>query len=425
MLRKKLKIKTKHVIDGVVKKDMCIGCGICSNVCPHNCLDIKLNKNKEYNPVFNENKCTNCSICLKYCPHSEINIIKQLDEVKSNPKYYGTENANYYVAWDNNDNNRIKSASGGIVSQIAKYMLTNNYVNGIIHGEMVENDRKGIHYRAAISETLEEIDERRSSFYFAFTFDDILKEIKDKERAYLFIGVPCIIRAIKNLFEKNKSYKKIKLYTICLSCSHNVNGLFTDYLADSLNINKRQKYTVNLRYKDENMVDANNYMNTYKGKNFFISQNRFKTIFTDTWRNYYFAMNICNYCSDFWGAHGDISVKDAWGKWANEDRLNKSIVISRNDLTNKIIENSSEINYETLKIEDTINPQMVTIIYKQIEAENKLYKKLLTKENIKNGLLKNTIVLKLSKIFYRIFGFKISYGIMRLINKGASIYAKR
>ena len=48
-------------------------------------------------------------------------------------------------------------------------------------------------------------------------------------------------------------------------------------------------------------------------------------------------MNICNYCSDFWGAHGDASIKDAWGKWANEDRLNKSIVISRNSLINKII----------------------------------------------------------------------------------------
>lgn len=162
-----------------------------------------------------------------------------------------------------------------------------------------------------------------------------------------------------------------------------------------------------------------------KGKNFFISENRFKTIFTDTWRSYYFAMNICNYCSDFWGAHGDVSIKDAWGKWANEDRLNKSIVISRNTLMNKIMENYKEINYETLQIEDVINPQIVTIIYKQIEAENKLYKKLLSKENIKNGLLKNTIILKLSKLSYRILGFKISYLIMRLINKAVSIYAKQ
>ena len=326
---------------------------------------------------------------------------------------------------DNNDNNRIKSASGGIVSLIAKYMLTNNYVSAIIHGEMVENDRKGIHYRAAISRTLDEINERRSSFYFAFTFDNILKEIKNEDKAYLFIGVPCVIRGIKNLFEKNKLYKNIKLYTICLSCSHNVNGMFMDYLADSLDINKRQKYTVNLRYKDENIADANNFMNTYKGKNFFISENRFKTIFTDTWRSYYFAMNICNYCSDFWGAHGDVSIKDACGKWANEDRLNKSIVISRNTLMNKIMENYKEINYETLKIEDIVNPQIVTIIYKQIEAENKLYKKLLSKENIKNGLLKNTIILKLSKLSYRILGFKISYLIMRLINKAVSVYAKQ
>lgn len=415
----------KHVIDEVVKKDMCIGCGICTNVCPHDCLHIKLNINKEYNPVFNKNKCTNCTICLQYCPHSKTNIIKQAKEVKINPKYYGTENSSYYVAWDNNDNNRIKSASGGIVSLIAKYMLSNNYVQKIIHGEMVENDRKGIHYRAAISRTLEEIDARRSSFYFAFTFDNILNEIKNSVEAYLFIGVPCIIRAIKNLFKKSKLYKNIKLYTISLSCSHNVNGMFTDYLADSLNINKNQKYKVNLRYKDKNMLDANNFINAYIGEKFFLSENRFKTIFTDTWRNYYFAMNICNYCSDFWGAHGDISIKDAWGKWANEDRLNKSIVISRNYLMNKIIENYNEINYETIQIEDIVNPQIATIIYKQIEAENKLYKNIFSKQNIKNGLFKNKIISKLSKILYRVFGFKISYRIMILINKVVSIYAKQ
>ena len=78
-----------------------------------------------------------------------------------------------------------------------------------------------------------------------------------------------------------------------------------------------------------------------------------------------------------------------------------------------------------MKIEDIVNPQIVTIIYKQIEAENKLYKKLLSKENIKNGLLKNTIILKLSKLSYRILGFKISYLIMRLINKAVSVYAKQ
>ena len=44
--------------------------------------------------------------------------------------------------------------------------------------------------------------------------------------------------------------------------------MFMDYLADSLDINKRQKYTVNLRYKDENIADANNFMNVYKVKTF-------------------------------------------------------------------------------------------------------------------------------------------------------------
>lgn len=409
--------KIDNVIDEVVKKDMCIGCGICVNVCPHKCLDIKLNKYKEYNPLFNKNRCTNCGICLKYCPHSQINILKELDKVKQNPKYYGTENASYYVAHDTDDTNRMKSASGGIVTLIAKYMLENKIVDGIIHGEMVENDRKGIHYQACISSTEDEIDKRRSSFYFAFTFDNIVKQLKNSKKSYLFIGVPCIIRAVKKLINENKEYQNVKLFTISLSCSHNVNGLFTDYLADSLNIDKKKEYKVNLRYKDESMIDANNFLNAYIGKNFFIKENRFKTIFTDTWRAYYFAMNICNYCSDFWGKHADVSIKDAWGRWANEDRLNKSIVISRNSLITEIIEKHKNIYYKKLDLEEMVNSQLITIVYKQIEAENKLYKKLNDKVNITNGLYKNVKTLKLSKKLYKAFGLKISYFLMKKLIK--------
>ncbi|MEI0799464.1 glycosyltransferase [Brachyspira intermedia] len=405
--------KTNNVIDEVIKKDMCIGCGICANVCPHKCLDIKLNKYKEYNPYFNHNKCTNCGICLKYCPHSQINILKELDKVKQNPEYYGTENSKYYVAHDIEDSNRIKSASGGIVTLIAKYMLENKIVDGIIHGEMVENNRNGIHYQACISNTIDEIDNRRSSFYFAFTFDNIIKQLKNSKGSYLFIGVPCIIRAVKKLINENKSYQNIKIFTIALSCSHNVNGLFTDYLADSLNIDKKEKYKVNLRYKDKSMIDANNFLNAYIGRNFLIKENRFKTIFTDTWRSYYFAMNVCNYCSDFWGKYADVSIKDAWGRWANEDRLNKSIVISRNTLINEIIEKDKNIFYEKLDLEEMVNSQLITIVYKQIEAENKLYKNLDDKVNITNGLYKNVKILKISKKLYKIFGFKISYFLMK------------
>ncbi|WP_455145302.1 Coenzyme F420 hydrogenase/dehydrogenase, beta subunit C-terminal domain [Brachyspira pilosicoli] len=408
----------KHVIYEVVKRDMCIGCGICANVCPHQCLDIRLNKHKEYNPFFNKNKCTNCGICLKYCPHSQINILKELDKVKQNPKYYGTEDALYYVAHDTDDTNRIRSASGGIVTLIAKYMLENKIVDGVIHGEMVENDRKGIHYQSCISGTIDKIDKRRSSFYFAFTFDNIIKQLKNSKGYYLFIGVPCIIRAVNKLINENKSYQNIKLVTIALSCSHNVNGLFTDYLADSLNIDKKEKYKVNLRYKDESMIDANNFFNAYICKNFLIKENRFKTIFTDTWRSYYFAMNVCNYCSDFWGKYADVSIKDAWGKWANEDRLNKSIVISRNDLISEIIENNKNVFYEKLDMEEIVKSQIATIIYKQIEAENKLSKKINDEINIKNGLYNNVKILKLSKKLYKIFGFKISYLLMKKIIKG-------
>jgi len=57
----------------VVIKDMCVGCQICKNNCPANCITMVDNK-----PQFDYTQCIRCFCCQELCPESAIIVKKPL-----------------------------------------------------------------------------------------------------------------------------------------------------------------------------------------------------------------------------------------------------------------------------------------------------------------------------------------------------------
>jgi len=404
-------MKDKSITE-TLKKNYCIGCGICSAVCPVSVLDMVYSDYKEFIPKKNNN-CTNCGLCGTYCPFSPETLSGLNEKIcnSSNPNDYGLKNAGYYTGYDKNTNESIKSASGGITTIVAKEMLDKKIINTVIHAEPVYAKNGQPHYKASVSCSAEEIDKKRSSFYAPICFDKILLNYKNKQENLLLIGTPCVIRGVKNLFTNNPQFNKNNLYTIALICSHNVNGQYTDFLAESLNISKNQEFFANLRNKD-NIKDANNFNNHFYDKNGDISKiNRFKSIFTKTWRDCFFSMNICFYCPDFWGFEADLSVKDAWGKWSREIQA-QSIFIVRNKIFQNIINNSENIIKTELSLEEISNCQLISSKDKQENAIKRLELPIWHFENIKNSSLRKKIFALTSKKLYKYFGFKLSKKIL-------------
>ena len=48
-------------------KSQCSGCGLCSTVCPANCLDMKTDREGFRYPSCDTEKCIRCGICVKTC----------------------------------------------------------------------------------------------------------------------------------------------------------------------------------------------------------------------------------------------------------------------------------------------------------------------------------------------------------------------
>jgi Pyruvate/2-oxoacid:ferredoxin oxidoreductase delta subunit len=50
-----------------VRKDLCLGCGLCAESCPQQAISLQAGQARIY-----QNRCNHCGICLNVCPQGAI-----------------------------------------------------------------------------------------------------------------------------------------------------------------------------------------------------------------------------------------------------------------------------------------------------------------------------------------------------------------
>ena len=58
-----------------VRKDLCLGCGLCAENCPRQAISLQSGL-----ALINQDRCNRCGICLEVCPRG---AIMQLTQVSS------------------------------------------------------------------------------------------------------------------------------------------------------------------------------------------------------------------------------------------------------------------------------------------------------------------------------------------------------
>lgn len=404
----------KSVKSKTLKYHFCINCGICKVLCPHNAIIYKLNKYKEYIPSIIKEKCTNCGKCSKYCPNTKEKFKKEAKRISlfRYPGDVGLEGADYFVAWSNKY--RKSAVSGGVVTSIAKYLIVNKIIDGVVQVEPLYARKGELHYKVVLSSSFDEVLKNSGSAYQPVNYSEILSKL-EKGKKYFIIGVPCVIRGINYLFSNNNQFKDIKIITCALICSHNVSQLFNDYFMDMHSLSDIEKWRINFRNKD-GAVDASNFNSCiYTQNRTLYKENRFRSGWTRIWRNYWFAMEACNYCSDFWGYTADISVKDAWGRWENE-KYGKSVAIVRSPYLKKIF-SACDLEFENINYDEMHNMQAQTNSYKQRHAYEKNYMSPMKLCNRKRGMLHNVVMARMSKVIYSLFGYGVSSLLLPILDR--------
>ncbi len=377
----------KNTVKIITDNNLCIGCGLCKTSCRDDAIIIKFDKNKEYKPIIDFEKCTYCALCYFNCPMSAKNLNARIADASVHNTEYGIEKAlNFYKGYENDYENYIKSSSGGILSGLLKYLLKTAKIDAVVHAEQNFTDNKGTYFQASISKTENEIDQKRSSFYYPIEFSEVLeKAVADESiKNIAFLGTPCVISSLTYLLRTRKDLRAKIKYKFSLMCSHNTGAGFTDMLVDSMTKDKSHRA---FKHRDkENIPTADNFNNSVTFKdNKKLEVSRYKTPFTTNWRVYSYAMKGCSYCPDFFGADADAGFKDAWG--FSVDRKEGETVLFSNlqEISDILIEMQEKeiITLSEITKKELIKSQKTTVADKSVYVGYRQNRKKYLRKNLK------------------------------------------
>lgn len=334
-----------------VNDGLCTGCGTCVSLCPNESIEMTLDPKKGiFLAEINKDSCNNCGICYKICPGHEVDftnlnteIFGQIPEDPSIGNY-----TNCYFSYSTDDEIRLNSSSGGLITQFLIFALDEKIIDGALVTRMSKENP--FMPETFIARTREEIMEASKSKYCPVPANISLKLIMDtpEHEKFAVVGLPCHIHGIRKAGEINKKIRdKIKIHVgIMCGTTKTINATFYQL--------KRMKISENtvkdIYYRGEG----------WPGKMKIILKNNHVVL--ENLINYYdgefcsFVPLRCASCIDHTCELSDMSFGDAWiDEIKKVDQKGTSIVVSRKKSVDKILRKMQDSNKINLELTDSNN----------------------------------------------------------------------
>lgn len=302
----------------------CCGCGACENICPGDCITMKVDDEGFLYPSVDIKQCVHCDLCNRVCP-----VIK----VQDRDVYPEMTKQTSYVAYAKDENLRFCSSSGGIFSLCAEWILEQG---GVVFGAAYD---KNFFVHHILVEHIEELSLLRGSKYMQSRTEKTFQLVRDflnSGKLVLYTGTACQIAGLKGYLRK----EYLTLYTIDVLChgvpSSKVWSKYIQYVQNGYHLSK-----VNFRDKTQGWK---RYEVTMKCEN--------NITWSETyWKNSYMKMFLANICLrpscyackfKEMNRPSDITIGDAWGienyMPEMDDDKGTSVVIVHSDRGNKILQ---------------------------------------------------------------------------------------
>jgi len=314
------KLKTE-----IIDKDLCVRCGTCIGVCPHNSLTYS-----DANSITLSGKCSDCGICLDSCPGKEVNfneLSMHAFAVKGSKNPLGHFTSSY-ICCSSNVSIRDFGSSGGVVTSLLCDLLEREEISGAIVSAF--SDEKPYKPMGKIATTVNEIKEATGSKYILYPHNEILSKIRNfSDGSLAFVGLPCHIQALRKIQQSNPKLTAPVKYMISLYCGLNlmpemINGLMTRFGIDSLDSISR------IQFRE----------GTWPGKISVELKDRHKyemSKFSFNYMNFLYTPERCLSCIDLAGELSDISVGDGWLREAKRTTPGWSVVLGRSESGSELI----------------------------------------------------------------------------------------
>ncbi len=282
------------LMDEIVDTGKCVGCAACVTICPTDVFDYK-----DEHPVdTRKDACVFCELCADVCP-----VLRPLDKDLQNLLGFkqpiideGFGPYSYAVLARAKDPEFLKRGQdGGVTSALLVHAMNKGTIKGVVAGDVEpENPQVGVQKLAT---TPDEILQCSGSRYTYSPNTVALQEAMKRDvKPLAVVGVPCQVDGVRQQqyssirLEVAKWYQKNVSLVIGLFCSESFTHEHIGYIAEALdvkpidivNVNVKGKVIITLRDGREEIM---------KLKDF-----------------HPFARPACLYCLDYSAEHADIGV---------------------------------------------------------------------------------------------------------------------
>ena len=373
-----------NVFHCITRYDFCVGCGFCAGFVESSLTMTKTHLGSYAPNIISDLTASQYNTINSVCPFAENPNESELAHMAfgSEDNIKHSDEIGYYIqslaGWVSDDNERLSSTSGGIITWLSKTLLNTNAVQAVACVAPSYSD-SGPKFKYKLITNPKDLSECRKSRYYPVEVSNILPEIRRFNGSVLFIGLPCFSKAMRLAMRSDPVLKEKIKYIIGLFCGHLKTEYFSEYLIRSVGIVDTPVISIDFRKKTPGHK-ANDYSfeaATLDSNNNIIKRHvPMRKVFANSWTYNLFMLKACEYCDDVVAETSDISVGDAWLPEYNNDYRGTSIILTRNNFFTNLLfsyQSMGKIHLDKIPVNKVIQSQYPTLQQRHTGLQYRLY----------------------------------------------------
>lgn len=355
----------KSDVSKVVTRGICVGCGACAIGNGQKTALMSFDQYGLYKPELSALSDLNqadlvCPFSNKASNEDELSALRFSEVCAQKNEKIGFY-LNTYAGYVRTGEFRHSGSSGGMGTWLATTLLNNDMADAVIH--VKQSDEGGKLFKYAISLSVTELLQGGKSRYYPITLEEVMEYVRREEKRYVFIGIPCFVKAVRLLASQFPEINSRIVACIGLVCGHLKSSAFAESLAWQVGIKPESLTAFDFRKKlpdstaDSYGIEAVS-ASLEGGK--ITKTAAMRSLFGHDWGWGVFKPKACDYCDDVVAETADITIGDAWLPKYVKDHQGTNVIIVRNKLFDEILNKAAaagEIFLEPLTVDEVIQTQ--------------------------------------------------------------------